>query len=530
MSKNDFEEFQKQLQKMFGNVNISTPFGFQQGQQKPAEPEEPQAEEEEEDIFEKIRHFNLKPREIRDELDKYVIKQDEAKKVLSVAVCDHYNHVRRTIEGSDSLGDEYAKQNILVLGPTGVGKTYLLKCIAKIIGVPFVKADATKFSETGYVGKDVEDMVRDLVKAADGNVELAEFGIVYIDEIDKLSGSSDGRGKDVNGRGVQINLLKLMEEADVSLKSQMDMMGQMEFMMDAMNKSGKKKKQTINTRHILFIVSGAFSNLAELIQRRVAGSKIGFMSNSEQIDDTFEYLRQVETPDLVKYGFEPEFIGRLPVRVACESLKSDDLKKILTNSEGSILKQYVEDFAGYGIKFDMNEEALDAIAEKASDEQTGARGLMTVLEKVFRNFKFELPSTKIENFNITKNTVDNPVESLEELMKENVDLQKDALKSEIDDFVGRFKNEHGFELKFNAAAKTELVNESLQRDKTIRAVCEEKFKDFPYGLKLIAESTNCREFTVTKAVVKDPDKELSKWVVERFQGDDDSKADSQEKR
>ena len=527
MSKNDFEEFQKQLQKMFGNAKVGSPFGFQPQPEEPKETAEEVVEEE--DVFEKIRCFNLKPKEIRDELNKYVIKQDEAKKVLSVAVCDHYNHVRRTIEETDSLGDEYAKQNILVLGPTGVGKTYLLKCIAKIIGVPFVKADATKFSETGYVGRDVEDMVRDLVKAADGNVELAEFGIIYIDEIDKLSGSGgNSGGKDVNGRGVQINLLKLMEEAEVSLKSQMDMMGQMEFMMDSMNKSGQKKKKSINTRHILFIVSGAFSNLSELIQRRVSGSKIGFMSAGSKTDDTYEFLRQVETPDLVNYGFEPEFIGRLPVRVACESLKAEDLKNILTNSRGSILKQYVEDFAGYGIEFDIDEKAMEKVSEKAYEEKTGARGLMTVLEKVFRNFKFELPSTQIKKFQICENTVLDPLSSLEKLMEANRDLQKVALKEEVEAFVKRFQQEHGFLLKFNAAAVEELVGMSLKTDKTVRAICEDKFKDFPYGLKLIAENTNCKEFTISKSVVKDPDKELSKWVVERFQKDDEKRTDLNE--
>lgn len=527
MSKNDFEEFQKQLQKMFGNVKVGGPFGFQPQAETEPTPEK-QEEEPEEDVFDKIRNFNLRPKEIRDELDKFVIKQDEAKKVLSVAVCDHYNHVRRTIEGNDSLGDDYAKQNILVLGPTGVGKTYLLKCIAKIIGVPFVKADATKFSETGYVGRDVEDMVRDLVKTADGNVELAEFGIVYIDEIDKLSNSGGTGGKDVNGRGVQINLLKLMEEAEVNLKSQMDMMGQMEFLMDNMQKSGKKKKQTINTRHILFIVSGAFSNLAELIQRRVSGAKIGFMSDSSTSEDDYEYLRMVETPDLVKYGFEPEFIGRLPVRVACESLKSEDLKQILINSEGSILKQYVEDFSGYGIKFDIDETAMDSIAEKAHGEQTGARGLMTVLERTFRNFKFELPSTQIKKFKVDSETVEDPTKSLNGLLEANLDLQKEALKEEVDKFTERFKEEFGFTLNFNSAAVKALVAISLEKDKTIRAICEDKFKDFPYGLKLISENTKCKTFTVTKAVIDDPDKELSKWVVERFQRDEGGDSPSSE--
>ncbi|MCH2207343.1 MAG: AAA family ATPase [Lentisphaerales bacterium] len=518
MSKNDFDEFQKQIQKMFGNnVKLQTPFGnnFQKtaSEEPPPQPEEPV-----EDVFEKIRNFDLKPKDIRDELDKYVIKQSEAKKVLSVAVCDHYNHVRRCLEGKDKLGDEYAKQNIIVLGPTGVGKTYLLKCIARIIGVPFVKADATKFSETGYIGKDVEDMVRDLAKTADGNIDLAEFGIVYIDEVDKLANSGEGRGgKDVNGRGVQINLLKLMEEADVSLKSQADMMGQMEFMMNMMNDKSKKQKNSINTRHILFIVSGAFSKLAERIQRRLNGPQIGFMSEHQESDDINSYLSKVETADLVEYGFEPEFVGRLPVRVACESLNENDLEAILTNSKGSILTQYGEDFAGYDISFDITRGALKEIAHRASLEKTGARGLMTSLERVFRNFKFELPSTRINKFKVDEKTVQYPDEVLKELLESNKGLQKEQLVAEVESFAKAFQKDQGFTLHFDEGAIELLVESSLKTGKTIKIICEDKFKDYPYGLKLISEKGNIKDFTISREAVIDPDKELSKWVVEGFQ-------------
>jgi ATP-dependent Clp protease ATP-binding subunit ClpX len=515
MSKNDFDEFQKQIQKLFGkNAQMTSPFNFESKAEEESIEEEP---EDEVDVFEKVRNFNLKPREIRDELDRYVIKQDEAKKVLSVAVCDHYNHVRRVIEEEDTLGEEYAKQNILVLGPTGVGKTYLLKCIARIIGVPFIKADATKFSETGYVGRDVEDMVRDLVKAADDNAELAEYGIIYIDEVDKIAAAGE-KGQSVNGKGVQINLLKLMEDADVNLKSQMDMMGQMESMMGMMDKKGgKKPRGTINTRHILFIVSGAFSSLAESIERRITGSKIGFMSDSQEETDTADYLKHVETSDLVKYGFEPEFIGRLPVRVACESLHSEDLKKVLTNSKGSILRQYEEDFAGYGITFNMEEPALDAICAKAYEEKTGARGLMTVLEKLFRNFKFDMPSTEITEFDINEQTVADPKKALKELLNLNKDLHRKTLAVEVAVFVGHFKNEHDFKLEFDESAISTVIDLSVESGKTIRTICEEKFKDYPYGLKLIAENTKCRNFKINKEVILFPDKELSRWVVERFQ-------------
>src|SRR5579859_4702564 len=205
--------------------------------------------------------FKKTPHEIKAYLDRFVIKQDEAKKVLSVALCDHYHHVRLALEGKES--PNYAKQNVILVGPTGVGKTFLIRNAADLIGVPFVKADATKFSETGYVGGDVEDMVRDLLRLADGDVTRAQYGIIYIDEIDKIAAANNSSGRDVSGRGVQTNLLKLMEETEVPARSPQDIAGQIQAMMD-FTQRGRKPPATINTKHILFIVSGAFEGLEKI--------------------------------------------------------------------------------------------------------------------------------------------------------------------------------------------------------------------------------------------------------------------------
>ena len=470
-----------------------------------------------EEVLKKIRNFSLRPREIRDHLDRFVIQQQEAKKVLSVAICDHYNHVRRCLEDPALKEKDYAKQNILLLGPTGVGKTYLMRCIARMIGVPFVRADATKFSETGYVGGDVEDLVRDLVKSADGDVDLAQYGIVYIDEIDKIAQSSGGAGaRDVSGRGVQINLLKLMEETDVSLTGQNDMASQMQAMME-MQRGGKPRKKTINTRHILFIVSGAFDKLASSVKKRVQSSQIGFGAAKLSSDTPdSDFLRHAQSRDIIDYGMEPEFVGRLPVRVACQTLEPKDLEKILLTSEGSILQQYRADFAGYKIDFAISADAVTEVAQRAHQENTGARGLMTVLEQVFRNFKFELPSTAITSFKIDAETVKDPSSALRLLLEENATDQRDVLRAEVQSFADRFLESYGFKLEFDEGAITALIEQSLDTDKTIRALCEERFHNFHHGLTLISDTHPQDSFKITAEVAKNPEKALSEWVVERF--------------
>ncbi|MCF7838620.1 MAG: AAA family ATPase [Candidatus Marinimicrobia bacterium] len=461
----------------------------------------------------KVRDFSFKPREIRDYLDRFVIGQAEAKKVLSVAICDHYNHVRRCLDDDQRPDRYYAKQNVLMMGPTGVGKTYLMRCIARLIGVPFVKADATKFSETGYVGYDVEDIVRDLVRVAGEDADLAQYGIIYIDEVDKIAASPSGGGKDVSGRGVQVNLLKLMEETEVNLLSQTDLLGQMQAMM-AMQR-GREKPRAINTRHMLFIVSGAFDKLGELVRSRLDRAPIGFASDGAGAPgEAHAYLARAEAQDFVRYGFEPEFIGRLPVRLACEPLSVDDLERILLKSEESILEQYRDDFRGYEIDFEITPQAIRAVAERAVREKTGARGLLTVLERVFRDYKFELPSTHIRSFEVSEDIVRQPAAALNELRALDEEAHRQILHADLNAFVRRFDTEHAVELTIEPAAAEQLVKRCLELDRTMRGLCEELFRDFEYGLKLVATRQGAARFVVTEETLSDPAGALSRWVAE----------------
>src|SRR5580704_4267192 len=291
------EEFQRQLQEFMRQhlAGVPQPKSDISGTAETSEPAPPPEE----------FSFNRKPRDVKAYLDRFVIKQEEAKKVLSVALCDHYHHVRLAREGHGHAN--YAKQNVILLGPTGVGKTYLIRNAADLIGVPFVKADATKFSETGYVGADVEDLVRELVRRAENDIERAQYGIIYIDEIDKIATASNASGRDVSGRGVQTNLLKLMEETEVPARSPNDISGQIQAMMD-FSQRGKKSPASINTRHILFIVSGAFDGLEKIVQKRLREASIGFAAPVTKKVEDASTLEHSRTRDFIEYGFEPEFI------------------------------------------------------------------------------------------------------------------------------------------------------------------------------------------------------------------------------
>src|ERR1700726_2084769 len=272
------EELQKKIQE-FMKANFGEHVAVSAFTQ-PASTDEAPPEERQESID--PFQFNATPKQIKAHLDRFVIQQEEAKKPLSIAVCDHYNHVNRVHrlekENPEAASQiEYTKGNVLLLGPTGVGKTYLVKHIAELIGVPFVKADATKFSETGYVGGDVEDLVRELVQRADGDPEIAQYGIIYIDEIDKIATSSNISGRDVSGRGVQTTFRKFMKETEVPLRNPMDLQSQLQSALE-FQRRGKAKKEIINTRHILFICSGAFDRLNDQVERRLRQANIGFGS------------------------------------------------------------------------------------------------------------------------------------------------------------------------------------------------------------------------------------------------------------
>ena len=358
-------------------------------------------------------NFDLKPEELIAYLDQYVIKQDKAKAILATKICTHFNRIQRTLESDDPIGSMVGsiKNNVLMIGPTGVGKTYMVKLIADKIGVPFVKGDATKFSETGYVGGDVEDLVRDLVREADDDIELAQFGIVYIDEIDKIASSRNLIGADVSRTGVQRALLKPMEETEVDLKVPHDPISMIQEI-EQFRKTGQRDKRSVNTANILFIMSGAFTDLAPIIEKRLSKQGIGFGARIRKADEQVDILKHVRSEDLIKFGFETEFVGRLPVRSVFEHLTKDDLYRILKNPNNPIILGKKLDFAAYGIEIKFEDQLLRTLANHAFVENTGARGLVSAVEKALLEFERKLPSTPIKKFPATSSIVENPADFL----------------------------------------------------------------------------------------------------------------------
>ena len=336
------------------------------------------------------------PKEIKEILDQYVIGQNEAKKTLSVAVYNHYKRIANEEENEDDV--EIQKSNVLLLGPTGCGKTLLASTLAKILNVPFAIADATTLTEAGYVGEDVENILLKLIQAADGDIEKAEKGIIYIDEIDKITRKSENPSitRDVSGEGVQQALLKIVEGTIASVPPQ----------------GGRKHPQQellqIDTSNILFICGGAFEGLENIIKDRIGKKSMGFGADiqSKKDIDRYQVFEQILPQDLLKFGMIPEFIGRLPIIATLKELNKEALIQITTEPKNALVKQYKKLLEMDDVELEFENEALDAIVDKAIERKTGARGLRSIIEEIMRDIMFDIPSNeKIEKCIITRETV-----------------------------------------------------------------------------------------------------------------------------
>ncbi len=522
--------------------------------------------------------FDMKPEELESYLNQYVIRQDEPKAILATKICTHYNRIRY-LQTLARFGTEpmvgRIKNNILLIGPTGVGKTYLVKLIAQKLAVPFVKGDATKFSETGYVGGDVEDLIRELVIQADEDIELAEHGIIYIDEIDKIASSQHLLGPDVSRTGVQRALLKPMEETDVDLKVPHDPVSQMQAI-EQYRKTGKREKRTVNTKNILFIMSGAFNGLAEIVKKRLQKQEIGFGAQIHSRENDMRFLKQVKAEDLIQYGFESEFVGRIPVVAVLEPLEVEDLHQILKNPNNPIINGKKEDFRSYGIDIQFEDEALRMLAERAYPENTGARGLVSVLERVILPFEKKLPSSPIRHLAISTGVVENSGEELERLLKDPegsgnleiykrlIDEEKAAIRSKVFSirkdfadsyplvftpdrtdlvlnhhvktgipaeavfsevlslynqirmFEADFYEKHGFKIHFDEHAINEIILQALAGNESATAICLRISVDYDYGFRLIADRSGQTQFIMPREAVVDHQKYLDELIRQSY--------------
>ena len=522
-------------------------------------------------------NFDLKPEELITYLDQYVIKQDRAKAILATKICTHFNRIKRSMESDDPINSMVGsiKNNVLMIGPTGVGKTYIIKLIANKIGVPFVKGDATKFSETGYVGGDVEDLVRDLVREADDDIELAQYGIVYIDEIDKIASSRNLIGADVSRTGVQRALLKPMEETEVDLKVPHDPISMIQEI-ERFRKTGKREKRSVNTANILFIMSGAFTELVQIIQKRLSKQGIGFGARIRKSEEQIDIIKHVRSEDLIQFGFESEFVGRLPVRAIFEHLTEENLYQILKNPNNPIILGKKLDFGAYNIELKFEDQLLRKLAADAFAENTGARGLVSAVENALLEFERKLPSAGIKKFPATLDIVEKPQDSIMALAKTTDELQTNDLfnrliqeekaiikeylkennnnlaekynlrmtpsridlvatcyaKSTLDignvikkiktyyDDIKKielyfFKN-HDINIVLEEDAIDFIIEQLIESYVELKVIYKKINEDLHHGLKLAREKTNRNRFFITRQALLDPETYISKLLKDEI--------------